>query len=115
MVLLGHRIYRAVIITAKISNYITVTQYSLMSKSTLALSTAEVKLLLLFFHYIFLDVIFFVYFAKTLRIFDKLRKELVMYFMCESRGHDADNPCSRSGYESLIDPGLTAITMFSSV
>ena len=81
-----------------------------MSKSTLALSTAEVKLLLLFFHYIFLDVIFFVYFAKTLIVFDKLRKELVTYFTCESRGHNADNPCRRSGFKNLVYPGLTALT-----
>ena len=82
-----------------------------MSKSTLALSTAEMKLLLLFFHYIIFRVIFFVYFARTLTVFDKLKKELVTYFTCESRGHDADNPCSRSGFENLVNPGLTAITI----
>ena len=44
-------------------------------------------------------------------VFDKLKKELVTYFTCESRGHDADNPCSRSGFENLVNPGLTAITI----
>ena len=39
----------------------------------------------------------------------KLRKELITYFTCESRGHDADNPCSRSGFENLLNPGVATI------
>ena len=40
---------------------------------------------------------------------NKLLRELLAYFACESSGHDPDNPCSRSGFENLLDPGVAII------
>ena len=48
-------------------------------------------------------------------VFDKLRTELITYFMCESRGHNADNPCSRSGFENLLNPGIATLAFVLSM
>ena len=40
---------------------------------------------------------------------NKLLRELLAYITCESSGHDPDNPCSLSGFENLLDPGVAII------
>ena len=82
---------------------------SLMSKSTLSITTAELKLLLVFIHYIFLQVISFVYFTQSQLSSDHLNIEVLAYFTCEMNGYDPENPCSRSKFENLLNPGVATI------
>ena len=74
------------------------------------MSTAEKKLLIVFCYYIFLQVISFIYFSITKHSADTLQTELLSYFLCEQDGHDPSNPCSRSGFEYLINPGLAVLS-----
>lgn len=52
----------------------------------------------------------FVYFSQSEQAVDTLQTELFSYFICEQNGHNPDNPCSRSGFEGLIDPGITLLS-----
>jgi ABC-type phosphate transport system permease subunit len=74
-------------------------------------STAEKKLFIVFCHYIFLQAVIFVNFSLIGRTVDTLRSELFSYFFCEQNGYNPDNPCSRSGFENLINPGTTFLSI----
>ena len=80
------------------------------SKSLLNVSTAEKKLVIVFCYYIFLQVIAFVTFSVTQQVSDTLQTELFSYFICEQNGNDPSNPCSRSGFEGLINPVIILLS-----
>ena len=79
------------------------------STTTLSLSTAEKKLLIVFSYYILIQVIVFIYFSQTQQVGSKIASEIAAYFVCEQNGQDPSNPCSRSGFENLINPGLAVL------
>jgi ABC-type phosphate transport system permease subunit len=80
------------------------------SKNSFHVSTAEKKLFIVFCYYIFLQAVVFVNFSLSGKAVDTLRSELFSYFFCEQNGYDPDNPCSRSGFENLINPGITFLS-----
>ena len=82
---------------------------SMKSTATSSLSTAEKKLLIVFFYYIVLQVIVYIYFSLTQQVGLKLASEIAAYFLCEQNGYNLSNPCSRSGFENLINPGLAVL------
>ncbi len=84
----------------------------LLSKNSFYVSTAEKKLLIVFCYYIFLQVVGFVTFSLSEQASDSLQTELFSYFLCEQSGHDPDDPCSRSGFEDLVNPGVTILSIF---
>lgn len=77
------------------------------NQHTFSVSIAEKKLLIVFCYYIFLQVIAFVTFSLSEQASDTLQTELFSYFLCEQNGQDPNNLCSRSGFEHLINPGIT--------
>ena len=84
--------------------------HQFQSKNTFSVSTAEKKLLIVFCYYIFLQVIAFVTFSLSEQGADTLQTELLSYFLCEQDGHDPGNPCSREGFENIINPGVTTLS-----
>ena len=82
----------------------------LKTKHSFSVSTAEKKLLIVFCYYIFLQVIAFVTFSLSEQAADTLQTELVSYFLCEENGHNPDSPCSRAGFEDLINPVVTILS-----
>ena len=70
------------------------------SRNSFSFGTAEKKLLIVSFYYVVLEVLGFLSFSLLQRNGD-LQEELQIYFMCESQGHNPDNPCDRSRFEQL--------------
>lgn len=79
---------------------------SVKEKASLSFSIAEKKLLIVFIYYIIIQVIVFIYFSQSQQVGFQIRTEIARYFQCELNGHDPSNPCSRSGFENLINPAL---------
>ncbi len=79
---------------------------SLVSQSSFVVSTAEKKLLIVICYYIFLQVVSFAHFSISKQVGNELNKQLTEYFLCEQSGYDPARPCSRSGFENLINPGV---------
>ena len=52
----------------------------------------------------------FVTFSLSEQAAATLQTELFSYFLCEQNGHDPDSPCSRAGFEGLINPGITILS-----
>ena len=46
----------------------------------------------------------------VIRNLDAFDTQLDKYFVCELSGHDPSNPCDRSRFRLLSNPGLTAMT-----
>ncbi len=84
----------------------------LQPKSPFHISTAEKKLLILFFYYVFFQTIGSVHFSVVQQAGGTLQREVFSYFICEQNGHDSgsNDPCSRSGFENLINPGITLLS-----
>ena len=59
--------------------------------------TAEKKLLIVFCYYVVLTVFALTAFTMFTRNAPRLVSSIQRYFICERRGHDPNNPCSRSG------------------
>ena len=74
-----------------------------------SLSTAEKKLLIVFCYYILTQVVVLVYFSRTQQVGPKLGRRIVSYFSCEQSGYDPSKPCSRSSFETLINPALATL------
>ena len=84
----------------------------LPSKNPFFVSTAEKKLIIVFCYYIILQVVGFVAYSLSEQSSDAVQAELFSYFLCEQSGHDPDNPCSRSGFEDVIVPEVTILSIF---
>ena len=53
----------------------------------------------------------FLTFSLSQRSLHLLRKELQIYFMCESQGHNPDNPCDRSQFERFTYPTVFILSL----
>ena len=71
------------------------------SRNPFSFGTAEKKLLIVSFYYVVLVVIGLLSFSLAHKCGGPLQKELQRYFICESQGHNPDNPCDRSQFEQL--------------
>lgn len=74
------------------------------------IGTAERKILIVFVYYVILAVIALLAFLMTIRDEEKFIHELGIYFVCERKGHDPDNPCDTSGYTKVLHVGLTTLS-----
>ena len=83
------------------------------SRNPFSFGTAEKKLLFVSFYYVALVVVGLLTFSLYQKSGDPLQKELQRYFICESRGHNPDNPCDRSQFEQLNYP--VVYTLFISM
>ena len=81
------------------------------SRNPFSFGTAEKKLLIVSFYYVALEVLGFLTFSLSQRSIVLLRKELQIYFMCESRGHNPDNPCDRSQFEQYTYPAVFILSL----
>ena len=81
------------------------------SRNPISFGTAEKKLLIILFYYLVLEVLGFLIFSLTQKSVDLLQEELQSYFVCESRGHNPDNPCDRSQFERLGYPTIAILSI----
>ena len=65
------------------------------SKISFKVGTAERKLMIVFIYYIFLASIALTTFTISTRDSELFANSLQEYFLCELRGHDPSNPCTR--------------------
>ena len=63
------------------------------------------------FYYVTLEILGFLTFSLTQKNLNRLQEELQSYFVCESQGHDPDNPCDRSQFERLRYPTITILSL----
>ena len=83
------------------------------SRNPFSIGAAEKKLLIVLSYYLVIFVLGFLAFTLTKRSEVLLQEKLQRYFMCESQGHNPDNPCDRSQFEQLNYS--TAITLSLSI
>ena len=81
------------------------------SRNPFSFGTAEKKLLIVSCYYVTLEILGFLTFTLTQKNSNRLREELQIYFMCESQGHNPDNPCDRSQFERLRNPAITILSL----
>ncbi len=80
------------------------------SKSAFRIGTAERKVLIVFCYYIVLAVVALTTFTLTTRNDEVTVKRIFLYFVCEQKGHNPDDPCSRSDFEELTYPAWTTMS-----
>ncbi len=71
--------------------------------------TAEKKILIVTCYYIVLSTVALTAFTLSTRDTPALVRNIGLYFLCEQRGHDPENPCSRD-YIKNSDSVLTTLS-----
>ena len=80
------------------------------SRNPFSFGTAEKKLLIVSFYYVALVVFGLLSFSLSQKNRYLLWKELQIYFMCESQGHNPNDPCDRSQFERLSHPAVYTLS-----
>ena len=80
------------------------------------LGAAEKKLLVVFCYYVVLASVALTSFTLSIRNLPSFLRKLQTYFLCEQRGHDPSNPCSRvfqeQSYPLLATASFILLGMF---
>ena len=77
-------------------------------KGSISFGSTEKKLLVVFIYYEFLAVIALLIFTLNVIFSDVVVRSIRDYFLCEQRGHDPENPCSRYEINRYGIPWVTA-------
>ena len=80
------------------------------TKHAFGLGAAERKILIVLCYYVVVASFSLTQYTVVIRNLDAFDTQLDKYFVCELSGHDPSNPCDRSRFRLLSNPGLTAMT-----
>ena len=80
------------------------------SRNPYTIGTAERKLLIVFVYYVVLTVVALTAFTLIVQDAEKLISARLLYFQCESKGIDPDNPCDPNIHIKLDHVALTSLS-----
>ena len=79
-------------------------------KGSISFGSAEKKLLVIFIYFEFLAGLALVIFTLNVRFGDVVVQSIRDFFLCEQRGHDPENPCSRFEINRYGVPWVSALS-----
>ena len=80
------------------------------NKGSVSFGSTEKKLLVIFIYFELLAGIALVIFTLNVRFVNVVVRSIQEYFLCEQRGHDPENPCSRFEIIRYGFPWISAVS-----